>query len=141
MPPLAPARALVWAVLAVLALRPLLTPADPGGLEPVSDAAGCALRPAGEGAAERCPCERWDAELRGVLDLPLPLNRADAAELETLSGVGPVRAAAIVADRERHGPFAHPRELARVRGIGPATAERLAPRLFTGDDPACAWAP
>ena len=139
MPRLAPARVLVWAVLAALALRPLLAPAEAGPLTPVRDGGGCALRPLA--AAEPCPCEQWDAELRGVLGLPLPLNRASAGDLQTLSGVGPVRAAAIVADRERRGPFADPRELARVRGIGSVTAARLEARLFTGDDPACPSAP
>ncbi len=139
MPRLAPARALVWAVLAALALRPLLAPAEAGPLAPVLDGERCVLRTAS--AREPCPCERWDAELRGVLDLPLPLNRANSEDLQTLSGIGPVRAAAIVADRERLGPFGDPEELSRVRGIGSATAARLAAGLFTGDDPACTSTP
>lgn len=51
---------------------------------------------------------------------PVNLNTADAATLETLPGVGPATAAAIVADRERNGPFATVDDLERVRGIGPA---------------------
>lgn len=53
-------------------------------------------------------------------DGPLDLNRATAAELEALPGIGPATAAAIVDDRTRHGPFASVDDLDRVPGIGPA---------------------
>jgi len=55
---------------------------------------------------------------------PLDLNRADARVLETLPGIGPVRAGQIVAERAR-APFASAAEVVRVRGIGPATARGL----------------
>lgn len=51
---------------------------------------------------------------------PLDVNRATADELETLPGVGPATAAAIVAERERNGPFVAVADLERVPGIGPA---------------------
>lgn len=50
----------------------------------------------------------------------IDLNRADAAELEKLPGVGPVLAARIVSDREVNGPFASVEDLGRVPGVGPA---------------------
>jgi competence protein ComEA len=53
------------------------------------------------------------------------INRATAAELEELPGVGPATAAAIISDREEHGPFPTVDDLARVRGIGPAKLEQL----------------
>jgi competence protein ComEA len=59
------------------------------------------------------------------------LNSAPAAELQTLPGVGPALAARIVAWRSEHGPFRTPGELVQVRGIGPNTAARLAPRVIT----------
>jgi competence protein ComEA len=49
-----------------------------------------------------------------------------AADLERLPGVGPSRARAILAYRDKNGPFADPLELARVPGIGARTARRLA---------------
>jgi competence protein ComEA len=58
------------------------------------------------------------------------VNRADAAELATLPGIGPALAGAIVAERARGGPFRRPEDLARVRGIGPATVERLRGRII-----------
>ena len=65
---------------------------------------------------------------RRLFGLPLDPNRADAATLETLPGIGPVRAAAIVDERRRR-PFARVGDLARVRGIGPHTLARIAPWL------------
>jgi competence protein ComEA len=59
----------------------------------------------------------------GLLDL----NRASAAELEELPGIGPARAAAIVEHRERHGPFGVPGDLRAVPGIGEVTFQNLAP--------------
>lgn len=56
---------------------------------------------------------------------PVDVNRANEAELQALPGVGPATAAAIVEDRERHGPFGGPEELLRVRGIGPAKLDAM----------------
>jgi len=56
---------------------------------------------------------------------PIDLNTATAADLETLPGVGPATAAAIVDDRDRNGPFASVDELDRVPGIGPAKLAAL----------------
>jgi competence protein ComEA len=55
------------------------------------------------------------------------LNTASAAQLEELPGVGPVTAAAIVAFREEHGPFASVDQLLDVSGIGEATLAEIAP--------------
>lgn len=51
---------------------------------------------------------------------PVDVNAADLTLLETLPGVGPAIAAAIVAERERNGPFLGVDDLERVPGIGPA---------------------
>jgi len=56
---------------------------------------------------------------------PIDLNRAAAEELDALPGVGPATAAAIVAYRERSGPFASIDDLLKVPGIGPAKVEAL----------------
>jgi competence protein ComEA len=56
---------------------------------------------------------------------PVDLNRATAAELEELPGVGPATAAAIIDDRERHGPYATVDDLDRVSGIGPAKLDAI----------------
>lgn len=46
------------------------------------------------------------------------INTASSEELQTLSGVGPSTADAIVADREENGLFATTEDLMRVSGIG-----------------------
>jgi competence protein ComEA len=53
------------------------------------------------------------------------VNRAGAAELQTLPGIGPSRAANLLAYREVHGPFATLESLAGVPGIGPGIVARL----------------
>lgn len=52
------------------------------------------------------------------------VNRADAAGLERLPGIGPALARRIIEERSVR-PFASLEELERVRGVGPATVERL----------------
>jgi competence ComEA-like helix-hairpin-helix protein len=60
---------------------------------------------------------------------PVALNTASVNELGKLPGIGPGRAAAIVAYREAHGPFASIDALGHVPGIGSATLVKLRPFL------------
>lgn len=55
------------------------------------------------------------------------INTADQALLETLPGVGPVTAGAIISWRTEHGGFSAVEELVEVDGIGEATLAKLAP--------------
>ncbi|UCJ15132.1 helix-hairpin-helix domain-containing protein [Pseudomonas sp. MM211] len=56
---------------------------------------------------------------------PINLNTADAETLQReLSGVGSVKAQAIVSYRETHGEFASVDELLEVKGIGESLLER-----------------
>jgi competence protein ComEA len=68
---------------------------------------------------------------RGAADRerPVALNRADAAELRRLPGVGAKRAEAILSLRQRLGRFRKPTDLLRIKGIGPRTLERMLPLL------------
>lgn len=74
-------------------------------------------------APDRAGASPGGADAQGRVDL----NRAGARELEELPGIGPTRAAAIVAHREQHGPFTTPGDLRAVTGIGEATFQTLAP--------------
>lgn len=56
---------------------------------------------------------------------PVNINTASAEMLaETLSGVGEIRAEAIVAWREENGPFTSVEQLTEVSGVGQAVLER-----------------
>lgn len=57
----------------------------------------------------------------------IDLNNADQVTLETLPGVGPVMAQAIVSWRTDNGPFTSVDQLQEVSGIGPARFAQLAP--------------
>jgi competence protein ComEA len=58
---------------------------------------------------------------------PINLNTATQAELETLPGIGPTLAQAIVAERDRSGGFRSVEDLRRVRGIGDARFAQVRP--------------
>jgi len=52
------------------------------------------------------------------------LNKATAAELSQLKGIGMKYAERIVAYREKNGPFKNVEDLLNVQGIGPKTLEK-----------------
>lgn len=56
---------------------------------------------------------------------PIDLNRAGPGELETLPGIGPALAAAIVEWRDGNGGFTAVAQLEAVPGIGPAKLDAL----------------
>ena len=55
----------------------------------------------------------------------IPLNTADQVALETIPGVGPVTAVAILNHRDEIGGFTSIEQLLDVDGIGPATFEAI----------------
>ena len=60
---------------------------------------------------------------------PLNINAATLAELDSLPGVGPAKAGAILRYREERGSFSAIEDLVRVPGFGPAAVVRLRDRL------------
>ncbi|MBF8419037.1 helix-hairpin-helix domain-containing protein [Heyndrickxia coagulans] len=53
------------------------------------------------------------------------INTADQTQLETLPGIGPSKAAAIIEYREKNGPFQKPEDLKNVSGIGDQTFAKI----------------
>jgi competence protein ComEA len=62
------------------------------------------------------------------------LNRADAAQLAELPGIGPKLAEQIAEHRRERGPFESIEELRDVKGIGPKTFEAIRPHVFVKAD-------
>ncbi|MEO7320588.1 MAG: ComEA family DNA-binding protein [Nitrosospira sp.] len=60
------------------------------------------------------------------------INTATQAELETLQGIGPAKAKAIVDHRKKNGPFRSPNDLEKVNGIGPGIMKRLRKDIAIG---------
>lgn len=60
------------------------------------------------------------------------LNKADATQLQTISGIGPKKAADIINYRDSRGGFKEIAELKEVPGIGDKTFETLAPQFTLG---------
>ncbi len=115
--------ALALALLLAWCARPDAVPTvDPCGIPMESQARGA------RSTAFACGGSSVPRPLRGAAPLlfgePIDLARADPRTLEVLPGIGPARAAAIVAERTRR-PFTSVADLTRVRGIGPRTIERL----------------
>jgi competence protein ComEA len=53
------------------------------------------------------------------------INTASQAELETVKGIGPAKAKAIVEYREKNGAFKSVDDLANVKGLGKASVAKL----------------
>lgn len=62
------------------------------------------------------------------------VNSASSAELETLPGIGPSKASAIIEYRTANGPFGSLTDLDAVPGIGPATLENISALVEFGEE-------
>jgi competence protein ComEA len=60
------------------------------------------------------------------------INTANQADLETLQGIGPAKAKAIVEYRKKNGSFKLPDDLEKVRGIGPAIMKKVRKDITVG---------
>lgn len=102
---------LSFALVALAAARAPAAAADNVGPVPSGPVVEAAQTAAGEAPA-----------VAGVVNI----NTATAQQLQLLPGVGPSRAQAIIAQRERH-PYRRPEDLLSIRGIGRATLNRMLP--------------
>ena len=65
--------------------------------------------------------------------VPININAATAECLETLPGIGTVRAESIVAHREQMGPFVVAEDIKAVSGIGDGIYQRIADMIAVDD--------
>jgi competence protein ComEA len=79
------------------------------------------------GSAAPGPSSSTPRPAKGAPTALINLNTATVEQLDTLPGVGPVRAAAIVAWRNANGKFTSVDQLGEVDGIGPGRLEKLRP--------------
>ena len=63
------------------------------------------------------------------------INTASQIELESLSGIGPVIAKAVIQYRLETGPFKEIEEIQEVSGIGPVTFEKIKPIITVKGPP------
>lgn len=57
------------------------------------------------------------------------INTASLGELDTLPGIGPAYAQAIINYRTTNGPFIRIEDIEKVKGIGPKTFEKMKSRI------------
>jgi len=100
-------------------LAPLLPDAAPPPATPASAPPVPAQPGPATGAAPPRPPASAPAAAPAPPAEPLDVNRADAAELARLPGVGAGLAQRIVEERERRGRFDSPEALRYVLGMGP----------------------
>lgn len=60
------------------------------------------------------------------------LNTATQSELESVKGLGPAKAKAIIEYRQKNGPFKSVNDLDKVKGFGQASIRKLASELTVG---------
>lgn len=88
---------------------------------------GSSISPGPSSAAT--PGDAPSPEDASTPDALVDLNSATPEQLDTLPGIGPVTAAAIVAWRDANGRFSSVDQLGDVDGIGPARLDKLRDRV------------
>lgn len=63
--------------------------------------------------------------LMGTSWAAVDINTATQSELESVKGLGPAKAKAIIEYREKHGPFKSVDDLDKVKGFGKASVDKL----------------
>ncbi|MBT2694989.1 helix-hairpin-helix domain-containing protein [Bacillus sp. ISL-55] len=75
----------------------------------------------GENVNAVVPVQVGETETNGTVNL----NSAGSSELQTLPGIGPAKAEAIIEYRETNGPYKSIEDLKEISGIGDKTFEKL----------------
>ena len=76
-------------------------------------------------AADETELSAGDGAESSYIEGRLNINTASLEELQTLKGIGPTKAQAIIEYREKYGGFTCPEEITEVKGIGGGTYEKI----------------
>lgn len=131
----AESRALSRAATVLLLVSVVRLGVEAGRGEPIFPADSIGILPS---LTEATAAAREDEQRRSRPLEPserLDPNRASAADLDRLPGVGPATADEIVRERETRGAFRSTDELVRVRGIGASTLARIRPHVQVSNVP------
>jgi competence protein ComEA len=127
------------AVLAFIGERAGAHPSPPEETTPGALSTPSAAPPTAAGPPDPPPAAHVDAgtvPAAGVLaDGRIILNLASEEELMKLPGIGPSRARAILALRQRLAKFRAVEDLLRVKGIGRKTLRRIKPNVVLDRPP------
>ena len=99
------------------------------GIEGVVAAAGGITDSAAPGQFELIVPGNTEEESTQLVNI----NRAEIWLLESLPGVGPVKAQAIVEYRQQNGPFRNTQEIMEVDGFGEASFEQIKHLITVGE--------
>ncbi len=80
-------------------------------------------------ASQSSHCGEVPAQFVSFLNLPMPINKANAQDLTRLPGIGPKTAEKIVALRSKLGRISNIQNLKQIKGIGPKLVHKLTPLL------------
>ena len=109
----------------------LPVPAAQLSAEPPAAAAAITANP----ITGELPNAAADSSPDALEDGQININIASDQQLETLPGIGTVRAQAIIAHREQHGPFHAIEEITDVPGIGPGLYDNMQHLITVGNSP------
>ena len=90
---------------------------------------------AGSSSDPPAPADEGPVRSSGPIDTDsyaglIDLNSADRSELETLKGIGPAKASAILEYRRMYGGFVCKEEIMEVKGIGQATYDKIKDKIY-----------
>jgi len=88
-----------------------------------------------ESSSSTSPQTNDENEHPQIAPLLININTASISELDRLPGIGPQKAAEIIAYRDANGPFEHIEEIEMVSGIGPVTFENIKTLICILDQP------
>jgi competence protein ComEA len=115
-------------------LTPLIDSTRHKEVFPAGGNVSASVPPQGSRGGVRAPDSQTGRGPKAFPDGRIDINAASREVLESLPGIGPSRAAAIVEYRSQNGGFRIADDIKKVHGIGPGIFSRLEPLIGVGAD-------